>query len=458
MAHQWRRGQPGREWLDGVARALARLALRVFFRDVEIHGLDNVPERGPVLFVANHGNGLVDPVALVGLLPRMPRFLAKHTLWSNLAVRPLLALGGAVPVFRAGEGDTSRNQETFSRCYDELEAGGSVAIFPEGISHDEPSLQPLRTGAARIVLGAAERNREPVAIVPVGLTFDAKARFRSRLLVAVGKPLESETAAGDDDAEIVQRLTEQIDDALREVTLNVASWDAARLVERAADLIDGDTTRLMPGRSPLGERFSLRRALGARYEEDRARRSAEMERLESMALRYEGMLEALRLRDDHVTAQYPWRHALGYVGYRLPILLLLLPFAAVGALLNYLPYRIPGWVASRVEHQPDQPATYKLILGLFLFPLTWAVEIGVAGLWGGASAALAMAVASPATGWIALRFAERNQSFWSELRAYLTLRLFPERAAALRALRAEMRGLIRELVEETESAPDPPQA
>ncbi len=441
--------RPGamRRLSDGAARSLARLALRVFFREVEILGLENVPKQGPVLFVANHGNGLVDPVILVALLPRMPRFLAKHTLWRNPGVLPLLALGGALPVYRAKEGDTSRNQETFARCYDELEAGGAVAIFPEGISHDEPSVQPLRTGAARIARGATEGLGEPVAVLPVGLTFDAKATFRSRLLVAVGEPLAIE--AGADDAEAVRRTTEQILAALREVTLNVSSWDAARLVERAADLVADESTRALPGRSQLSERFSLRHALGARHEEVRARYPAELARIEAMSLRYEGMLEALGLRDDHVLAEYPWRHALGYVGLRLPLLAVLLPVAVVGTLLNYLPYRVPGWVASWWEHQRDQPASYKLVTGLFLFPLTWALEILAAGHWGGPPAALAMAVVAPVSGWIALRFAERNHSFWTELRAYLTLRLAPRRAAALRSLRGDMRDRIVALVDAT---------
>ena len=442
-----------RHFVDGVARSLARLVLRVFYHEVETLGLENVPKRGPVLFVANHGNGLIDPVILVALLPHMPRFLAKHTLWRNPAVLPLLALGGAVPVYRARDGDTSRNQETFSRCYDELEAGGSIGIFPEGISHDEPSLQKLRTGAARIARGATDRIGAPVPIVPIGLTFDAKPRFRSRLLLTAGEPIEPQLEVRGDEA-AARSLTERIDTALRTVTLNVASWEDAYLVERAAELVDGEPRRPLPGRPSLGERFSLRRAFGARYEAARATHPAQVDALEAMAQRYDGMLEALRLRDDHVTAQYLWKSALGYVGYRLPVLLALLPVAIVGTLLNYLPYRGAGWVASRGEQRRDQPATYKLIAGLLFFPLTWALEIGGAGLWWGAAVALVVAVVAPVSGWIALRFAERNLSFWRELRAYLTLRLAPERAAALRSLRATMRERLVALVDEASSPKD----
>ena len=118
-----------RRLLDRAARGLARVLLGVFFRSVEVQGLERVPASGPVLFVANHGNALIDPMVLVALLPRLPRFLAKHTLWSNPAVRPLLELAGAIPVYRAQEGDTAKNQETFARCFEELGRGGDFAAW-----------------------------------------------------------------------------------------------------------------------------------------------------------------------------------------------------------------------------------------------------------------------------------------------------------------------------------------
>ena len=116
-------------------------------------------------------------------------------------------------------------------------------------------------------------------------------------------------------------------------------------------------------------------------------------------------------------------------------------------LLNALPYHVVGRIARLVEHEGDQPATYKLLAGFFLFPITWAIEIAAAASAWGAPGALAMAVIAPATGWIALRFYERNESFWSEARAYLTLRAVPHRTAELRALRRMMREELSALVD-----------
>ena len=444
-----RRAQSGssgaRRLLDRAARGLARLLLGVFFRSAEVQGLERVPASGPVLFVANHGNALIDPMVLVALLPRLPRFLAKHTLWSNPAVRPLLELAGAIPVYRAQEGDTARNQETFARCFEELGAGGAVALFPEGISHDRPALQPLRTGAARIALGAAASDAR-VVILPIGLTFDDKQSFRSRLLLCVGEPIA--VAGGSaDDAEAVHALTDAIGAGLREVTLNTESWHTQQLLAHAAEIYAGEPERDMPGEAALHERFSLRHSFGKGYEAARAGQPERVAALEAMARRYELLLEAFGLRDDHVTANYPWAYVAGYVSESVPALLARLPFAAIGYLLNAIPYHVVGRVAALVEHEGDQPATYKLLAGFFLFPLTWAVETALAASAWGTPGALAMAVIAPATGWVALRFYERNESFWRESFAYLTLRAVPHRAAELRVLRRMMREELAALVD-----------
>ena len=434
-----------RQGLDRTARALARLLQTIFFRSAEAQGLERVPMHGAVLFVANHGNALIDPLVLVAGLPRLPRFLAKHTLWGNPAVRPLLALAGAIPVYRAQEGDTSRNQETFARCYEELARGGAVALFPEGISHDQPALQPLKTGAARIALGARAAGADPLAIVPIGLTFEDKTLFRSRLLLAVGEPLP--VAGAQDDAESVRALTEAIDAGLRAVTLNTDSWQTAKLVARAAEIYGEASERALPGVASLGEGFSLRQTFGAGYEAARAAAPERVTALEAMARRYELLLQAFRLRDDHITADYPWAHVVGYVSDTVPSLIGWLPVALVGYLLNALPYHAVARIAKLVEHEGDQPATYKLLAGFFLFPLTWAVETALAGAAWGAPGAITAALLAPITGWIALSFYERNESFWNEARAYLMLRAVPHYTAELRTLRRMMREELAALVE-----------
>lgn len=466
-----------RRGLDRLVAALDRLVLRIFFRRVEVVGGERLPPGRPLVVVANHVNGMVDPLLIVGALPIMPRFLGKHTLWRNPALRPWLALGGVLPIYRrqdlpappaAGQGEAgvgaadgapqaeaSQNAETFARCYEELAAGGAIALFPEGISHSEPALAPLKTGAARIVIEAERRFPGlGTLIVPVGLTFEAKGTFRSRALVEIGAPIDPLAAAAPEAAragapdpvpaqapeapEAVRALTRRIDQGLRAVTLNYGSWEEARLIGRAAELFARPGVEV-PGSPRLAERFDLHRAFVEGYGE-LCRRFPERTAAAARAVeRYDRMLRAFGLRDDQVAAAYPVASVARFTLLTALRLAVLLPLAACGILLNWPTYRLVGGIAARATREPDITATYKVFGGIFLYPLTWVAEAAV-GAWlagtHGAAAFFSLLAAAPATGYFALRFDDRRARLWREARAYLVLRTRQRLAAEIKQARA----------------------
>ena len=183
-----------------------RVVTRVFFRQIEVVGLEHVPKTGPVLFAGNHPNSLIDPILIITTCGRKVHFAAKDSLFKGRIMRLLLNGLGAVPVARKVEvdGGSARdpagpardasemgkvNDAAFDHMFGVMQQGGTIGIFPEGISHDEAQLAKLKTGAARLALGGAARIGQPVTIVPCGLTFIHPKRFRSRVLVQYGAPL-----------------------------------------------------------------------------------------------------------------------------------------------------------------------------------------------------------------------------------------------------------------------------
>jgi glycerol-3-phosphate O-acyltransferase/dihydroxyacetone phosphate acyltransferase len=422
---------------------LARSLVAIFFQRIDVLGAERVPAEGPVVFVANHHNSLVDPALLLARLPRKPRFLAKSTLWKVPVTRRLLDLAAAIPVYRrqdAGE-DTSRNLETFAACHEVLAAGGAVALFPEGVSHDAPRLAPLKTGAARIVLGAeAERGPLGVHIVPVGLTFDQKSVFRSRVLLHVGEPLDPApfVADAERDARAAARaLTDEIETRLRAVTLNYPSEEDVPLVERASEVL-ATPEKQLPARLALTEAFALRTGVLDAWQRLGEHYPREALAVRSRAERYAAALTRLGLRDDHVASRYPGESVLLYALGSGSLLLFWLPLAAIGTLLNWVPYRLCG-VLARLTRSEDLPATYKLLGGFVLFPLTWAAEAALAARAFGASGFLWLLLLAPLTAWFAMRFHERYERFFDEAAAWLRLRLRRRDAAALRAEREALR-------------------
>jgi 1-acyl-sn-glycerol-3-phosphate acyltransferase len=452
-----------RSQLDALVERLARVLASLFFREVTVEGREGIPRGVPLVVVANHHNSLVDPLLLIAKLGVRPRFLAKSTLWDLPGIRSLLDLAGAVPVYRRqDEGvNTAQNDETFTRCFDELAAGGAIALFPEGISHDAPALAPLKTGAARIVLGALrERGVTTTRILPVGLTFEEKGIFRSRVLVRVGDaldPLPWLRAAEHDPREAARSLTEAIARALTRVTLNYPSREEASLLEAASELFAA-RERELPARLALAEAFALRRAAIASYERLRARDPKRVEAMRARLAAYAARIEALGLRDEHVAARYPREEVLAYAIGSAALLLWWLPLAALGTAFNWIPYRLVGIAAGRAQSQ-DLPATLKLFGGFFVFPIAWALWALLAGLRFGAGAAFATLILAPATGWYAMRFQERYERFFDDAVAYLRVKWRRRRVAELKrerdALHVDVSDLAKQAAEPGEQKESP---
>lgn len=441
-----------RRALDRFFGALSRFALGLFFRRVEVVGRDRIPPP-PRIVVANHVNGLIDPVFVLGPLGLPARMLGKSTLWQIPGLAQLLDMAAVIPVYRRqDEGvDPSRNRETFARAVAELAAGATLAIFPEGISHDRPRLAPLKTGAARIAL-EAELGRGPlgVRIVPVGLVFEERERFRSRALVVVGEPIDPAPeveAARADEMAAARALTARITAALERVTLNFRDWEEARWIELGADIFERERLDL-PRQRRLAAEFQLRRALAEGLEALRERCPDEIAAAVAAIRAYAALLTTCGLRDEQVVARYPLRLALGFVFQTLARIVVALPVALVGSALNALPYFAVGAIAARVRDEPDQVATYKLFPSLVAYPVAWLAEVVAAGLWlGGWSSALAVALVAPLSGFVALRFHERRALLWRETRAYLLLRSRRRIAAELLERRRAVERRMADLVE-----------
>jgi len=256
-----------------LLRLLLRGVLRIFFRRTEVSGAERVPPVGPVIFVLNHPNGLIDPTFLLCLAPRRVSFLAKAPLFHMPIIGAIARAFEAIPVHRRQDtgADLQKNAETFEAARAVLVRGGTIAVFPEGASHSDPKLRPLKTGTARIALGAAAALPPNLIlqIVPVGLYYRAKQTFRSVALLHFGTPLSVERIAlapgAEPPAEPVHALTARLEAALRTVTLEAEEVDAHALIARAQHIFSAADDA--PERPPsLAEEFEVRRRLLAGYD------------------------------------------------------------------------------------------------------------------------------------------------------------------------------------------------
>jgi glycerol-3-phosphate O-acyltransferase/dihydroxyacetone phosphate acyltransferase len=362
---------------DRLVRLIARAATFGWFRAVEVTGLERIPRTGPVLLVANHHGGFVDPALLVATVPRPVRFLAMASLFRILPLRPLLALTGAIPVHRERDADgtaagAQRNVNAFDASFAHLRDGGAIGIFPEGEASDEAHLLPIRTGAARIALGAHSRGAMGLRIVPVGLIYEDKQRARSRAYARIGDPIEldSDLATNpavppdETDRDAVAALTRTIEARLTDAAVDFRSAEQRSALRLAANVAlrweHGDPR----GRPPVGEVERLADRLSeAPATEEEAIRSAAIDYREGLAAA--GVPDAVVAPGaEEALAR---RSRLGWI-----LTLALAPLAAAGLLANAVPV-IAVYGVGRRAMPPVTHATAKFLTALVLFPANWAV-------------------------------------------------------------------------------------
>jgi 1-acyl-sn-glycerol-3-phosphate acyltransferase len=432
-----------------------RFAVRVFFRRLETAGLELVPPDGPLLFVLNHPNSLVDPVFLFILSPRPVSVLAKEPLFRMPILGRLVRAMGSIPVERRQDpgADLTRNRQTFARVRDHLARGGAVALFPEGISHSDPRLRPMRTGAARIALGVA--TNPPLRIQPVGLFYTEKERFRSAALVVFGDPLVVAPAPldaeGEPPGQAVQLLTDRIAQALAEVTLQADQHDAHEFVARTERILaSARRANDLSPRPELAEEFEFRRRLLSGYQVLQQRNPRLLERLRNRVRRYQERLEGTGL-DPWDVPVGPFRagRGLGKVGFFLLRFLLLLPLGVPGLVLHFVPYRLIGVLARRAAGPAgDILATAKLISAAVVFPASWLVAGILIGRWAGLGAGLLAFGLAPLSGYAALRLLETVHRAAGALRALGLGLLGRRRFVLLQLERKRLRDDIVRLAEE----------
>jgi 1-acyl-sn-glycerol-3-phosphate acyltransferase len=243
-----------------LLRRTAAIALRWYYADVAVQGRDRVPRDGPVLILANHPNALIDPLIVGTVIERRILLTAKATLFEHHTLAWLLQGLGVVPLRRAKDEprdvatpsvEARRNAQAFALVTSALRSHQAVLIFPEGISHDDPSLAPLRSGAARMALQAHHEGVAGLRLLPMGLVFEAKERPDSRVLVRVGDAIDLDAWLAQHRAASVQELTDALAVRLRAVTLNFASAERAARAVRLARVLVALTESPAPVREVL---------------------------------------------------------------------------------------------------------------------------------------------------------------------------------------------------------------
>jgi 1-acyl-sn-glycerol-3-phosphate acyltransferase len=433
-----------------LVRAAGRFWVWFFFKRVGIRHPERVPADGPVLLCINHPNNLIDSLLVGAAVPRKVHYLATATLFRNRVVARFLRAVGAIAVYRKTDDPDKmdRNVDAFAACFHAFDAGHVVAIYPEGTTHAEARVQRIKTGAARIALEYEARAPGRLALIPVGLTFEARKSFGARVLVSFGErvPVAAYRAAfATDPVKAVDELTTAVQSAMERQVVHVARIDAAALVRTLEELYRGELERTVAEEVGIAPRdvdpLRLSRAIVEAVEWFRARDPERVERLWHRIQGYRASLAAWRVHDETVRAhlQAPSRRRRALASWRA---LLGAPFFAYGALTSALPYWVPRALARRIARKETDYATIRLLASIVAFPLFWSLEIAIVWLVAGLGAAALFALTLPVAGIIAYLYRSGARRARRHARlAWLLLTRGPE----ARRLLSERQAILAEL-------------
>ena len=423
-----------------ILRAFGRLALRWFYRDVEVLGMEHLPERGPALLASNHPNALVDALVIGCTLRRPITLTAKATLLENPVTRVLFRLAGVVPLHRAsdavqpgGDGvlDPDRNANAFVAVLDVLEEGGVVLLFPEGKSHSDPTLAPLKTGLARIAVMARNDRQLRIPIIPVGLTFEQKWQPRSRVLMHLGTPIVVENAVPNV-SDVVTTLTQRVDAGLREVTLNFASVDEARrlmsLSSVLAEVLDEFRPLGTPD-PPLAESVRVAHRIATivpRLAASTPPVGSRVDRFLERFAAFEASTNTTGIAASDIQMSTDFGSGLWFAVRELFIATVAGPFAVWGRVNHWLPIRIARSIASRLSRTPDEPAMNTIVAGFVSVLVFYIAQIGFVVWWLGWIAALVYAISLPLSATWDFRYTDRICRGLARVRTYLRFRRDPD--------------------------------
>ena len=436
--------------LYAILKLIYKIGLQVFFRRFEVRNRHLMPDEGPLLVVSNHPNTFMDPIVTASLLRQPVYFIAKSTVFGSGFQNWMLCQMHLIPIHRREDNPDQAvsNDEAFAASFQALQQKKTLLIFPEGNSFNQRRLRKLKTGTARIALGAAAdaSNSLGIKILPVGLNYAAPTRFRSDVFVNIGEPIsvaDYAAAYQQNGQEAVLALTEEIRQRLENLIIHTPTDEEDELARQVEAIYKERLAATAPADVPAHEQdFMLTKAIVKSIEHFSQKAPVRVATLKQKLRNYMLQLKRLRLQDAIMgkrskTVLWDSLLSLLYLTIGLPVYL-------YGLLHNYIPYIIPSKVTRAVTKEEEWYAPIMLTVGIFTFPLFyllagWLVtdllDLKLSGI-------LLYFLSLPLSGFFTLHY-------WSTFRHtqehLLLLRLFVKRQDLLADLKQQRQEIISDL-------------
>ena len=181
-----------KDWFYTFLRHFVDWSVRSSFRKYQIENIENLPKEGSVIWASNHTNALMDPMVMLPANKIRKVFVARADIFKKNWAKRVLYFLRVMPIYRIRDGINAvkHNDEAIDQATGVIMDGVPFIIFPEATHRAKHSLLKLSKGIFHIAENAIEKsNGKPVYIQPIGVEYSDYFRFRNKVLVRFGKPI-----------------------------------------------------------------------------------------------------------------------------------------------------------------------------------------------------------------------------------------------------------------------------
>ncbi len=359
-----------------VLKIVIGIAIRLYYKKIKIKNPGPINTKGPKIIIANHPNTLMD-AWMIGHICRQPiYYMSKAVFFNNPVKRAFLRSLGMIPINRVMDGKTSgvSNEDSFEMCYQILEQGKTLVIFPEGNSFADRFLRRLKSGTARIALQTELRNdgKLGLEIIPVGLIYLEPEKFRSEVLTNIGEPIDPVPYLEEfkqDRLKAARLLTEEFRKQLSDLLVEAETKENETLGDQVTMILSSSYAR-EKGKK-VEQNVSLLRNVNRGLNEIQFTEPDKYILIQSLVSKIEWQINRLQIKTDFLDRKYRSALFLRQILQSILAMIIGLPIFLFGLIHNIIPFKLTDFIVTRVFEDKEWYAAMNVLGGLILYPLTY---------------------------------------------------------------------------------------
>jgi 1-acyl-sn-glycerol-3-phosphate acyltransferase len=352
-----------------LLKKYTRFAFNIFYSDIQVKGIENIPGESPVIFAPNHQNALMDALAIIVHIKKQPVFMARADIFSGNITKKLLHLFKIIPVFRIRDGveNLTNNDASFGIAVQCLTSGNCIGIMPEGTDGDKHRLRPLKKGLSRVAFQAQTKltTNNSVKIVPVGINYSHYQRFRSKIMINFGPAIDINNFTdlyNENPQKAFSDTRAVIASELKKIMLNIDSDQFYQLIFDLKEIAWYDLSEKQT--SGYSGRYNCEKHITDCLVEKFNQNPGIAEELNQLTTEYKNIQKRLRLPNEVFENLFPKENLIwDIIRYSLA-----LPFVITGAMFNLIPAIVTRYFSGKIKDS-QFVSSYKYAFGLVIFTL-----------------------------------------------------------------------------------------